>query len=100
MSTIIVRGRQVICRITGEDSAEVVDDGAVVVQEGKIIEVGPYRDLLGRYQPDEVIGSSRPCRDSGADKRTPSCRSDALSTRLPGYAPGNMDNRSLGAARG
>ena len=58
MATIIVRGKQVVCRITGRDSAEVVADGAVVVQDGAIIEVGNCDDLLTRYQPDEVIGSS------------------------------------------
>ena len=59
MRTTIVRGRQVICSISGADSAEVIDNGAVVVQDGEIIEVGRYEDLLKRYQPDEVIGSSR-----------------------------------------
>ena len=59
MRTTIVRGRQVICRITGRDSAEVVDDGAVVVQDGAITEVGRHDELLTRYQPDEVIGSPR-----------------------------------------
>ena len=59
MRTTIVRGRQVICRITGRDSAEVVDDGAVAVRDGAIIEVGGYDDLLTRYQPAEVIGSPR-----------------------------------------
>ena len=59
MNTTIVRGRQVVCRITGRDSAEVVADGAVVVRGGEIAEVGRYDELLGRYQPDEVIGSSR-----------------------------------------
>ena len=46
MRTTIVRGRQVICRITGRDSADVVDDGAVVVQDGAIIEVGRYDEVL------------------------------------------------------
>ena len=59
MSTTIVRGRQVVCKITGRDSAEVVNDGAVVIQEGAIVEVGRYDELLTRYQPDEVIGSAR-----------------------------------------
>ena len=43
----------------GRDSAEVVNDGAVVIQEGAIVEVGRYDELLTRYQPDEVIGSAR-----------------------------------------
>ncbi len=58
MNTTIVRGRQVVCGITGRDSAEVIDGGAVVVQDGEIAEVGRYDELIGRYQPDEVIGSS------------------------------------------
>ena len=45
MKTTIVRGRQVVCKITGRDSAEVVDDGAVVIQEGAIVEVGRYEEL-------------------------------------------------------
>ena len=59
MTTTIVRGRQVICRVTGKDSAEVIEDGAVVVQDGVIIEVGKFDELLERYQPDEIIGTSR-----------------------------------------
>jgi cytosine/adenosine deaminase-related metal-dependent hydrolase len=59
MNTTIVRGRQVVCGITGRDSAEVIDNGAVVVRDGEIVEVGRYDELLGRYQPAEVIGSSR-----------------------------------------
>ena len=59
MKTTIVRGRQVVCRITGRDSAEVIDGGAVVVGDGAIIEVGRFDELIDRYHPDEVIGSSR-----------------------------------------
>ncbi len=59
MTTTIVRGRQVVCRITGRDSAEVIDGGAVLVQDGVIAEVGRFDELIERYQPDEVIGSSR-----------------------------------------
>ncbi len=59
MKTTIVRGRQVVCRITGRDSAEVIADGAVAVRDGEIAEVGRYDELIGRWHPDEVIGSSR-----------------------------------------
>ena len=58
MKTIIVRGRKVVCGITDQDTAEVVDDGAVAVRDGAIAEVGRYDELLDRYQPDEVIGSN------------------------------------------
>ena len=59
MNTIIVRGRKVVCGITDQDTAEVVDGGAVVVQDGTIVEVGNYDELLDRFQPDEVIGSNK-----------------------------------------
>ena len=59
MKTVIVRGRKIVCRITGTNSAEVVDGGGVVVQDGVIVEVGRYDRLIERYQPDEVIGSQR-----------------------------------------
>ncbi len=59
MKTTIVRGRQVVCRIAGPDSAKTVADGAVAVLDGEIVEVDRYDHLLDRYQPDEVIGSPR-----------------------------------------
>ena len=59
MKTTIVRGRQVVRKITGPDSAEVVDDGAVVCRDGEIIEVGRHDDVISRFQPDEVIGTSK-----------------------------------------
>ena len=59
MDTVIVRGKKVVCGIIDRDTAEVVDSGAVVVQDGVIAEVGRYDELLARYQPDEVIGSNR-----------------------------------------
>ena len=58
MDTVIARGKKVVCKVTGPDAAEVVDDGAVVVRDGAIVEVGKYGELAARYQPDEVIGSS------------------------------------------
>ena len=57
MKTIIVRGRQIVCGITDQGAADVVDGGAVVVQDGAIAEVGRYDELIDRYRPDEVIGS-------------------------------------------
>ena len=59
MKTTIVRGRQVVCKITGPDSAEIIEDGAVVCRDGEIVEVGRYSELLRHYQPDDVIGSSQ-----------------------------------------
>ena len=59
MTQTIVRGRYVVCRITGRDSAEVVRDGAALVENGAIIEVGYSDDLIERHPGAEVIGSDR-----------------------------------------
>ena len=59
MSSSLIRGKYVICKITGRDSAEVVSDGAVYQRDGKIVEVGRYEDLKERHPGEEVIGSPR-----------------------------------------
>ena len=55
----MVRGKYVICKITGRDSAEVVSDGAVYQRDGEIVEVGPYQDLRTRHPEAEMIGSPK-----------------------------------------
>ena len=59
MSSSLVRGKYVICKVTGPNSAEVVSDGAVYQRDGEIVEVGRYEDLKERHPGVEVIGSSR-----------------------------------------
>ena len=58
MPSSLIRGKYVICRVTGEESAQVLEDAAVFQQDGEIVEVGPYSDLTSRHRPDEKIGSS------------------------------------------
>ena len=58
MTSTLVRGKYVICKITGSSSAEVISDGAVFQENGEIIEVGKYRDLKLRHPAEEVIGST------------------------------------------
>ncbi len=57
MASSLIRGKYVISKITGPDSAEVVSDGAVFQRDGAIVEVGPYADLKARHPDVEVIGS-------------------------------------------
>ncbi len=59
MASTLVRGKYVICKVTGPDSAEVVSDGAVYQRDGEIIEVGRYDDLRAKHPSEEVIGSSK-----------------------------------------
>ena len=57
MTLSLIRGKHVVCKVTGRDTAEVVADGAVVQRDGVIEAVGSYRDLSARYPEAQVIGS-------------------------------------------
>jgi 5-methylthioadenosine/S-adenosylhomocysteine deaminase len=57
MSSSLIRGRSVICKVVDRAEAQVIADGAVFQRDGTIVEVGAHADLASRYQPDEVIGS-------------------------------------------
>lgn len=57
MTISLIRGKHVVCKVTGRDTAEVVSDGAVVQRDGVIEVVGDYRELSARYPEAEVIGS-------------------------------------------
>lgn len=59
MASSLVRGKYVVCKVTGRDSALVLDDAAVYQQNGTIVEIGPYAALAAKYQPDEILGSER-----------------------------------------
>ena len=56
MTSTLIRGKYVICKITGASSAEVVSDGAVLQRDGQIIEVGDYRDIRTRHPDAELLG--------------------------------------------
>jgi cytosine/adenosine deaminase-related metal-dependent hydrolase len=58
MATTLVRGKHVIVGTTGADEPVVLDDGAVVQQDGTIVAVGPHAELAARHRPDEVLGSA------------------------------------------
>lgn len=57
MSMSLVRGKAVVCRALDNETVEVIEDGAVVQQDGTILAVGPYADLIAQYQPDDILGS-------------------------------------------
>lgn len=59
MAVTLVRGRHVVCRVTGISTAETVYDGAVAVQDETIRDVGSFDDLRNTYPDADVIGSSR-----------------------------------------
>lgn len=58
MAHTLIRGKYVVCKITGPNSAQIIRDGAVFQRDGEIIEVGAYDELRVRFPTAEVIGSS------------------------------------------
>ena len=57
MARSLIRGKYVVSKVTGPQSADVVYDGAVLQDDGQIEAVGPYRDLVRQNPGAEVIGS-------------------------------------------
>ncbi len=57
MTLSLIRGKHVVCKITGRDSAEVLSDGAVLQQDGVIEAVGSYEELRRQHPNAEVIGN-------------------------------------------
>ena len=57
MTLSLIRGKHVVCKVTGPHSANVVSDGAVLQRDGVIEAVGDYRELSRQHPGAEVIGS-------------------------------------------
>jgi 5-methylthioadenosine/S-adenosylhomocysteine deaminase len=58
MPSTLIRGKQVICRVLSRTEAQIIEDGAVFQQDGRIVETGPYEELSAKYQPDAILGSA------------------------------------------
>ncbi|MCY4415644.1 MAG: amidohydrolase family protein [Chloroflexi bacterium] len=57
MPLSLIRGKHVVCKVTGVESAEVVSDGAVLQRDGVIEAVGDYRELSQQHPDAEGIGA-------------------------------------------
>lgn len=57
MPSSLITGKYVVCKAKSRTEAEIVEDGAVYQEDGKIVAIGKRDDLAAKYQPDEVIGS-------------------------------------------
>jgi 5-methylthioadenosine/S-adenosylhomocysteine deaminase len=57
MASSLIRGRHVVCRVLSRTEAEIIDDGAVYQEDGRIVAIGRHDELARRYRPDEVLGS-------------------------------------------
>lgn len=58
MTSSLIRGKYVICRASSDAEVQILEDGAVFQQDGQIVAVGTYSELLSRYQPAQIMGSS------------------------------------------
>ncbi|GAB4372355.1 MAG: TRZ/ATZ family hydrolase [Elainellaceae cyanobacterium] len=58
MASTLVRGKYVICKALNRFEAEIIEDGGVFQQDGRIVAIGPYEELAAKYQPDHVLGSA------------------------------------------
>jgi len=58
MHSSLIRGKYVICKVLNRTDVEIIEDGAIFQQNGKIVEIGKYADLIEKYQPDRILGSS------------------------------------------
>lgn len=53
----LVRGKYVICKVLDRHRAHIIEDGAVLVRDGLIAEVGSHADLSARHPQLRVHGS-------------------------------------------
>jgi 5-methylthioadenosine/S-adenosylhomocysteine deaminase len=58
MATSLIRGKYVIPKVMSRTEAHVIEGGALFQRDGTIVEVGTFEDLVAKYDPDEVLGSS------------------------------------------
>ena len=58
MATSLVRGKYVVCKVTGRREAQVIEDGAVFQRDGVIVDLGAYAELSRKHRADETIGSA------------------------------------------
>lgn len=59
MSSVLIRGKYVICGVNDRDEVDVIVDGAVFQKDGEIIEVGKYDNIKSRYTADDELGSDQ-----------------------------------------
>ena len=57
MASSLIHGQYVICAVTADGVADVIPEGAVYQENGRIVEIGPLADVAARHHPDEVLGS-------------------------------------------
>ncbi|MCL4459437.1 MAG: amidohydrolase family protein [Chloroflexi bacterium] len=52
--SLLVKGKYILTGVGKAKAEELISDGAVYVEKGQIIEVGPYNDLVVKYKAPEI----------------------------------------------
>lgn len=55
--TTIARGRYLLSGVSADGTPEIIDNGAIAYEDGRILDVGQFEALASKYNHDEVIGS-------------------------------------------
>lgn len=58
MTSSLIRGKYIICKALSRTEVQIVEDGAIYQDSGKIVEIGNYQELAQKYQPDQRLGSA------------------------------------------
>lgn len=56
MATTLIRGRNIVCKVTDRTSAEIINDGAVVQRDGLIVASGSYKAMRERFPEVQEYG--------------------------------------------
>ncbi|KPQ32378.1 MAG: metal-dependent hydrolase [Phormidesmis priestleyi Ana] len=59
MTPTLIHSKYLITKVLSRTEAEVIENGALFQQDGRIVEIGDYEALAKKYQPDEILGSER-----------------------------------------
>jgi cytosine/adenosine deaminase-related metal-dependent hydrolase len=57
MTSSIIRGRHVVCRVDPDGHPVIIDDGAVFQRDGRIVEIGPFAEISRKHESDLTVGS-------------------------------------------
>lgn len=56
-SSTLFRARYVVCRVNSRDDVQIVDHGAVLQRDGRIVEIGSFEALREKHRDVPVVGS-------------------------------------------
>ncbi|MBI2153026.1 MAG: amidohydrolase family protein [Candidatus Rokubacteria bacterium] len=57
MPSSIVRGKYILCKATGAQTVEIVQDAALFQRDGEILEIGKYDDIKAGHPREPELGS-------------------------------------------